>query len=382
MSFTLLQKSKKSKARRAELKTNHGMISTPFFMPIATKGAVKNLSTEELETIGAQIVLSNTYHMYLKPGEKLVDSMGGLHEYMQWGGPILTDSGGYQVFSLAGNKGKKENLVKISKKGVEFRSHLDGSKHFFTPEKSIQIQQQLGVDIMMAFDVCPPLPSPDKVILQAIDLTADWAAKCKAEWQKGKYAKKGQMLFGIVQGGTNMKHRIRSVESLTPLDLSGYAVGGLAVGEAREDMYDVLSYIGDYLPEEKPRYLMGVGKPEEIVTAVKNGIDMFDCVIPTREARHGRVYQFCSRFTKGSIHLFGGRYYRTINVSNAEYALNKEKINKNSKISLLQKHTFGYLHHLLKTQEGLGYRLATLQNLEFYLSLMAEIRSAIEKNKF
>jgi queuine tRNA-ribosyltransferase len=379
--YTLQQQSKKSQARRGVLKTRHGDIQTPFFMPIATKGAVKNLSTEDMKDLQAQIILSNTYHMYLKPGEKHVAKMGGLHTFMQWDGPLLTDSGGYQVFSLAGNKGKKDTLVKISQKGVEFRSHLDGSKHFFTPEKSIQIQQQLGVDIMMAFDVCPPLPAPQSVIEEAILLTARWAEKCKKEWKRGKYGKRGQKLFGIVQGGTSIELRKKSAESLIPLDLSGYAIGGLAVGESREEMYEVLEYLPGMLPENKPRYLMGVGKPEEIVQAVKAGVDMFDCVIPTREARHGRLYVFCKKSDKGAIHLFGSLYYRTLNVSNAEHKDTKTPINAQSGISLLRKYSLGYLHHLYKTEEGLGYRLATLQNLDFYLTLMREIRNSIENNK-
>lgn len=381
MTFKKITVSKKSKARLGTLRTRHGVIETPFFMPIATKGAVKNLSTDELKTAGAQIVLSNTYHLYLKPGEALIDSFGGLHAYMSWKRPILTDSGGYQVFSLAGNKSKRQNLVTISKRGVEFRSHIDGSKHFFTPQKSIQIQQRLGVDIMMAFDVCPPLPSTDKQMKEAISLTAQWAKLCKKEWKQGKYAQRGQMLFGIIQGGTSKERRIESAQSLVPLDFSGYAVGGLAVGEDRRDMYGVLSYITEYMPETKPRYLMGVGKPEEIVYAVSQGVDMFDCVIPSREARHGRLYLFCSKSARGAIHLFGNVYYRTLNVSNAEHKTNKTPINKSSRQTLLQQHSLGYLHHLLKTEEGLGYRLATLQNIEFYLELMRKIRTEIARGR-
>ncbi len=371
----------RSAARRGVLKTQHGSIQTPFFMPIATKAAVKNISVGELEALGAEIILSNTYHLYLRPGEKLIAEFGGLHRYMGWQGPILTDSGGYQVFSLAGNKGKKENLVKISNRGVEFRSHLDGSKHFFTPQKSIQIQQQLGVDIMMAFDVCPPLPSTPAAIKEAIELTAVWAEKCKKEWKEGRYAKRGQQLFGIVQGGTDMDLRTESAQSLVPLNLSGYAIGGLAVGEPREEMYRVLSYLPEVLPADKPRYLMGVGKPEEIVEAVRHGVDMFDCVIPTREARHGRLYMFCSKRDDGAIHLFGTLYYRTHNVSNARYAHSKDPINKKSAHPLLMNHSLGYLHHLLRTEEGLGYRLATLQNIDFYLTLMRRLREAIEQGK-
>ncbi|MBN1326141.1 tRNA guanosine(34) transglycosylase Tgt [Candidatus Falkowbacteria bacterium] len=367
----ILQKSKKSKARTGKLKTSHGVINTPFFMPIATKGAVKNLSTYDLDELGTEIILANTYHLYLQPGEKLIKKAGGLHKYMNWFGPILTDSGGYQVFSLA-------KIRKIKQDGVEFQSHLDGSKHFLTPEKSIQIQQDLGIDIMMALDVCPPGDSNQKEIIKACDTTYEWAKKCFKAWQK---TKKKQQLFGIIQGGIYKKLRDQSLKQITSLDFSGYAIGGLAVGEDRKDMYKVLEYIAPKLPENKPRYLMGLGRPEELVFAIKQGIDMFDCVIPTREARHGRLYQFCTQREKGAIKLFDNLAYKTSIIKNEKNKLDFSPINNKSEVKLLRQYTKSYLHHLFKIQEGLGLRLATLNNLEFYLDLMRKIQSAIRQGK-
>ena len=374
--YQLKKQSKKSKARLGTLKLSHGNVSTPFFMPIATRGAVKNISVDELEKMGSEIILSNTYHLYLKPGEALIKKNGGLNKYMGWDKPILTDSGGYQVFSLAGNKASKDKLVKIYDDGVKFRSHLDGSSHYFTPEKSIQIQQDLGIDIMMAFDVCPPLPGTPEEVLKAVELTSVWAKRCIKQWKKKN---NGQKLFGIVQGGTDKELRLKSATELGALPFSGYAIGGLAVGESRDLMYQVLDYIGDHLPKDKPRYLMGVGKPEEIVTAVKSGVDMFDCVIPTREARHGRLYAFCNKKDQGAIHLFSNTYYRTINVLNSNMRESKVLINKKSKFQVLRESSFAYLNHLLKIEEGLGFRIATLNNLEFYISLMDFIRKEIKK---
>ena len=367
----IIKKSKKTKARFGKLKTAHGLINTPFFMPIATKGAVKNISTCELNELGAEILLANTYHLYLQPSEKNIKKAGGLHKFMNWPGPILTDSGGYQVFSLA-------KIRNIKPDGVEFQSHIDGSKHFLTPEKSIQIQQDLGVDIMMALDVCPPGDTNQKEIIKACDTTFNWAKKCFKTWQK---TKKKQQLFGIIQGGIYKKLRDQSLKQITGLDFSGYAIGGLAVGEERKDMYKVLNYIVPKLPENKPRYLMGLGRPEEIVFAVKQGIDMFDCVIPTREARHGRLYQFCTQKEKGAIKLFSNLAYKTINIKNEKNKLDFSLINKNSKLPLLGQYTKSYLWYLFKTQEGLGLRLATLNNLEFYLELMRKIQSSIKSGK-
>lgn len=376
--FKIKKQSKKSKARRAVLTLNHGRVQTPFFMPIATVGAVKQLSTDEVRELGAEIILANTYHLYLRPGHLQIKKMGGLNKFIDWKAPILTDSGGYQVFSLAGNKGQKENLVKITDDGVQFRSHIDGSKHFFKPETSIKIQQDLGVDIMMAFDVCPPSLATEEVIADAVEKTTKWGKRCIKQWKSSAKSKRTQKLFGIVQGGTDIKMRIKSAQELTALPFSGFAIGGLAVGEPREKMYEVLSYLTDYLPNDKPRYLMGVGRPEEIVTAVKNGVDMFDCVIPTREARHGRLYEFCSPSAKGAIKLFGKVAYRTINITNTIFSQDVAPINLTSGNKLLKTYTRTYLYHLMKIEEGLGMRLATLNNVEFYLKLMKAIRKAIE----
>jgi len=365
--FKQIKQSKKSGARLGSLKTGHGLIYTPFFMPIATKGAVKNLSVEELEQLGAEIILANTYHLYLQPGEKLIKKAGGLHKFMQWDKPILTDSGGYQVFSLS-------KIRKIKPEGVEFQSHLDGSKHFLTPEKSIKIQQDLGVDIMMALDICPPGDAAKEKIKEAVDTTYLWAQKCKKEWQKHKSK---QQLFGIIQGGIYKDLREMSLKQITSLGFSGYALGGLAVGEERQDMYEILKQIVPQMPANTPRYLMGLGRPEEIVFSVKQGIDMFDCVIPTREARHGRLYQFCTQKQKGAIKLFGNVAYQTITIKNSPYKQDLKPINPHSKIKLLQTHSRAYLNHLFKTEEGLGLRLATLNNVEFYLELMRKIQEAI-----
>ncbi len=369
--FKIIKKSNKSLGRLTLLKTAHGSIKTPFFMPIATKAAVKNISTDELKELKAQIILANTYHLYLQPGEKIIKAHGGLHKFLNWPGPILTDSGGYQVFSLS-------KIRKIKPDGVEFRSHLDGSKHLLTPEKSIQIQQDLGIDIMMALDVCPPGQADFEEVRQANEITFAWAKRCKKQWQK---TKSKQLLFGIIQGGIFANLRDESLAQITSLDLPGYAIGGLAVGEPRDKMFKILEHITPQMPIDKPRYLMGLGRPEEIVFAVKQGVDMFDCVIPTREARHGRLYQFCTQREKGAIHLFGKLAYKTLIATNEKYKTDFQPINKNSKIKLLNEYSKSYLHHLFKTQEGLGLRLATFNNLEFYLELMRKIREGIKNNE-
>jgi queuine tRNA-ribosyltransferase len=370
--FKIVKNSKESQARLTVLQTKHGKINGPFFMPIATKAAVKNLSTDELKALGAQIVLANTYHLYLQPGEKIIKQHGGIHRFMNWPGPILSDSGGYQVFSLA-------KIRKIKAEGVEFQSHLDGSKHLLSPEKSIQVQQDLGVDIMMALDICPPGNAPQAAVAEACDLTYEWLKRCQQEWSKKKNS---QLLFGIIQGSIYKKFRDQSLKQVTSLDLPGYALGGLAVGEPRDKMYKILQYIVPQMPCNKPRYLMGLGRPEEIVYAVRQGIDMFDCVIPTREARHGRLYQFCTQSQKGAIKLWNKVAYKTIIIKNEQWKNDLQPINKNSKIILLQKHSKSYLHHLFKMQEGLGLRLATLNNLEFYLALMSKIRRQIKQGRF
>jgi len=369
--FKVIKKSKISNARPTELKTAHGKILGPFFMPIATRGAVKNLTTNELKDLNAQIILSNTYHLLLQPGTTLMKKYGGLHKFMGWSGPILTDSGGFQIFSLANHR-------KITRKGVEFRDPKNGKKYFLTPQKAVQIQQIIGSDIMMVLDECAPYPAEKKYIADSVKLTTEWAKKSKAARSNKK-----QLLFGIVQGGIYKDQRIKSAGGITEIGFDGYAVGGVAVGEPRNKMKQILEWVVPELPVDKPHYLMGVGRPEEILEAVKQGIDMFDCVIPTREARHGRLYLWKNlhprplsireRVAEGQVRGF----YKTININNAKFASDLSPINDAN----LKQYSKAYLHHLFKTNEPLGMRLATLNNLEFYLTLMAEIRQGIKEGK-
>lgn len=379
--FKILKKSKKNKARLGVLKTAHGLINTPFFMPIATKAAVKGLLASEIKDLGAEIILSNTYHNYLRPGVEVLKKFGGLHNFMQTNLPILTDSGGYQVFSLSDLRQVKENSVR-------FRSHLDGSYHTLDPHKVIDIQVALGSDIMMVLDECVELPTTKKKAEEAVVRTSRWA---QMAWEyKNKLNKKSakikkQLLFGIVQGGDFEDLRLKSVKDLLAIGKNfsakggpasgwdGYAVGGLAVGESNETMYQVLDYTVPALPENKARYLMGVGYPENIIEAVKRGIDMFDCVIPTREARHGKLYLAFSKnlITSGKVK------YKTIQITNAKFKADKTPVNSTS----LKKYSRAYLHHLFKSEDPLALRLATINNVEFYLNLMKEIRQAIKKGK-
>jgi len=381
--FKLLLSSKKSNARLTELKTPHGKIMGPFFMPIGTRAAVKNLTTEELKSINSQIILSNTYHLLLRPGVTLMKKYGGLHKFMNWPGPILTDSGGFQVFSLAKHR-------KISPQGVKFQDPQNGKSYFITPKKAIEIQQTIGSDIMMVLDECPPYPATKEYVKNSLQLTTQWAKKCHQQWQKEEsITKKKQLLFGIVQGSVYQDLRIESAKQLKKLNFSGYAVGGVAVGEPREKMKEILSWTVPELPKNKPRYLMGVGRPEEIVEAVKQGIDMFDCVIPTREARHGRLYLWTHQQRRGvsaspsqsgteaRLIRLEGKFYQTININNAKFAKDLSSINNTN----LKQYSKAYLHHLFKTNEMLGMRLATLNNLNFYLDLMSKIRQAIKEGK-
>ncbi len=356
--FKVIKKSKKSKARLTQLETSHGKIMGPFFMPIATKAAVKNISVNEITNLGSPIILSNTYHLFLAPGSKLVKRAGGLHKFMNWRGIILTDSGGFQVFSLS-------KIRKITEKGVIFSDPASGKKHLLTPELSIKTQTDLGVDIAMAFDDVIGFPATREEVKEAMERTARWAKRCLVARKNKK-----PLLFGIVQGGVYKDLRIKSAQDLTALNFDGFAVGGVAVGEPREKMKQILNWTVPILPENKSRYLMGLGKPEEIVLAVKQGIDMFDCVIPTREARHGRLYIWVNKSLKG-------KFYKTINITNARYKNDLKPINDSN----LKQYSKAYLHHLFKTNEPLGMRLATLNNLDFYLTLMAEIRKQIKNNK-
>lgn len=347
---------KDGNARAGVIETPHGKIETPVFMPVGTQATVKAMTKEELETIHSQIILGNTYHLYLRPGDKLVNDFGGLHKFMNWDKPILTDSGGFQVFSLG-------ELRKIKEEGVHFRSHLDGSKHFLSPEKSIEIQNNLGSDIMMVLDECPPGMSSREYLIPSIERTTRWAKRC-VDANKNKDR---QGLFAIVQGGIYEDLRDKSFEELSQYDddFSGYAVGGLAVGEPREDMYRILHYSTPKLPENKPRYLMGVGEPLDMLEAVESGIDMMDCVHPTRIGRHGTV------FTK----------YGRLVIKNQSYYRDDRPLDE-CDCYVCKNYTRAYIRHLFKAEEILGQRLATYHNLHFLIKLMDNARKAIKEGKF
>ncbi|MDD3486983.1 MAG: tRNA guanosine(34) transglycosylase Tgt [Candidatus Moranbacteria bacterium] len=385
---------KKIKSRRVgKLKTMHGVIDTPFFMPIATKGAVKNLSPKELQDLGAQIILGNTYHLWLRPGHDLVKKSGGLQKFMDWDGPMLTDSGGYQVFSLANWKAEKKRdnrgRVKLTEKGAEFRDPLDGKKYFMTPEKSIEIQLALGSDIIMVFDECPPYPCSREYAKRSLERTARWAERCKKYFDKkisnskleslkiGSKLKIGNsklnrpLLFGIVQGSVYKDLRQESARQLVNLGFDGYAIGGVAVGEPREKMKKILEWVLPLLPEDKPRYLMGLGRPEEIAFAVENGIDMFDCVIPTRNARHGSLFVWKYAKIKPSSK---NNFYKTINITNEKYKKDFKPLDKNCGCYACQNFSRAYLRHLFSVGEPLAGRLASIHNLNFYLKLMEKLR--------
>jgi len=360
MKFTILYSDSETSARLGELQTAHGEALTPVFMPIGTHGAVKALSPSELETMGTKIVLGNTYHLYLRPGDELIKRAGGLHQFMGWERTLLTDSGGFQVFSLA-------HLNSITDEGVEFRSHLDGSKHFFTPAKSMEIQQHLGADIIMAFDECPPGQADYASVELATERSAKWLWECREylartppvfAWE--------QTLFPIVQGGIYPELRERSVESVLPYIESGVSIGGLAVGEEKGAMFEVLDLMDELLPTDKARYLMGVGRPTDIVRAVRLGVDMFDCVLPTRNARNGQL------FTSQGV----------INIRNAQYREDFRPVDEACNCVLCQKYTRAYLRHLITVNEIFGIRLATLHNLTYYQALMSTIQTQIKGGTF
>lgn len=355
--FRITKFNKQSKARRGVLTTNHGKIQTPFFMPIATAGAVKTVAPEEVKECGAQIILSNTYHLMLRPGMPVIRKAGGLHKFMNWPGPILTDSGGYQVFSLS-------KIRKIKNNGVEFQSHLDGSKHLLTPEKAIKIQETIDSDIMMVLDECPKYPSSKSYAQKSMDLTTKWAARSK------KAHSNRNLLFGIVQGSTFKELRVKHASELIKIGFDGYAIGGLAVGEPINKMYQVLNWVIPELPEDRPRYLMGVGKPEQIVEAVKRGVDMFDCVIPTRNARHGTLFVWKSQNLKG-------KFYQELRIRQSKYRLDLKPVDPQCDCYTCQNYSRAYLRHLIINGEPLGLRLTSLHNLRFYLQLLNTIREQI-----
>ncbi len=340
-------------ARTGTFHTPHGRVQTPVFAPVGTQATVKAMRPSDLEALGATLILSNTYHLYLRPGDELVGDLGGLHSFMQWNGPILTDSGGFQVFSLSDTR-------KIDDDGVTFQSHHDGSYHRFTPEKSIAIQENLGADVIMMFDECPP-PDDYDYVKQSLKRTHPWAERCVAAKTRGD-----QALFGIVQGGIFPDLREESARFLLEMNLPGYAIGGLAVGESKADMYATLDVVEPILPREKPRYLMGVGKPEDLVEGVRRGIDMFDCVMPTRNARNGHL------FVTGGV----------IKIRNAKHKTDTTPLDPHCDCYTCQNYSKSYLHHLERCNEILGARLNTIHNLRYYQRLMESIRKAIDEDRF
>ncbi|HEX9923461.1 MAG TPA: tRNA guanosine(34) transglycosylase Tgt [Anaerolineae bacterium] len=352
-SFKLLAQDKHSQARAGLIQTPHGKIPTPVFAPVGTQATVKTLTPADLAELRANLILSNTYHLYLRPGAELIAGFGGLHEFMQWPGPILTDSGGYQVFSLSG-------LRKIDEDGVTFRSHLDGSEHRFTPELSIAVQEQLGADIIMAFDECPP-PNDYDYNIEALARTHRWAERCLAAQRHPD-----QALYGIIQGGIFADLRAKSAEFLAALDFPGYGIGGLSVGETKAQMHEMLEVIHPILPKDKPRYLMGVGSPEDLFEAVARGVDQFDCVLPTRIARNGAVFTGSGR----------------LNLRNAQFAQDKNPIEAGCHCYTCRTFSRAYLRHLIIAKEILGLRLTTLHNLHFILETMRRMRQAILDGNF
>lgn len=356
-----MQEDHGTKARLGKLETAHGIIETPIFMPVGTLATVKAVSQEDLQNrVNAQIILGNTYHLYLRPGNDIMQQAGGLHQFMNWDRPILTDSGGYQVFSLADNR-------KLSERGVVFKSHIDGSKHEFTPESVIQTERILGSDIMMVLDECPPYPSDKTYAENSLHLTHRWAQRCKKEFEQTTppYGHK-QHLFGIVQGSTFKDLRKQSAEQIAALDFDGNAIGGLSVGEPTDIMYDMTDWTTDFLPKEKARYLMGVGTPANLVEGVARGIDMFDCVMPTRNARNGMIFTWNG----------------TVNLRNAKWRYHFSPLDESFKSPLSSQYTMAYVHHLFKCSELFGMQLSSLHNLMFYLELMKVVREKIASGDF
>lgn len=352
--YTLLKECKQTGARLGYLETPHGRIETPVFMPVGTQATVKTMSPEELKKIGSSIILSNTYHLYLRPGHEIVREAGGLHRFMNWDRAILTDSGGFQVFSLS-------NLRKINEEGVVFRSHLSGEKLFISPEKSIEIQNALGADIIMAFDECPPYPAEREYVKDSLERTTRWAERCMEAHRQTDT----QALFGIVQGGMYPDLRAQSARELIALDFPGYAIGGLSVGEPKELMYEVLAATTPLLPTDKPRYLMGVGSPDALIEGVIHGVDMFDCVLPTRIARNGTAMTSLGRVV----------------VRNARYARDFSPLDPACDCHTCRHYTRAYLRHLVKADETFGLRLITYHNLYFLLHLMEQVRQAIREDR-
>ena len=345
------------RARSGIIKTTRGTIMTPIFMPVGTLGTVKSLTPEDLLECGAQIILGNTYHLYLRPGCEVIENFKGLHKFMHWDKPILTDSGGFQVFSLA-------KLSKITQEGYSFQSHLDGSSHLLTPEKSVEVQLCLNSDIIMCLDQCLPYPATDAQTHEAMRLTTRWAERCKTAWQAKAGAQNA--LFGIVQGGMNKNMRQQSAQAIADIGFNGYAIGGLSVGEPKDLMWEMADHTLPYLPDDKPKYIMGVGKPEDLVALVGMGADMFDCVMPTRNARNGQLFTW-----RG-----------TINIANSRHKQDMNPIDAACSCYTCRHYSRAYLRHLYMAKELLAYRLNTIHNIHFYLSLVRSMREAIKNNRF
>lgn len=361
MHFDLLKTDSQSKARLGRLHTSHGTIETPIFMPVGTVGSVKGVHQQELrDDINAQIILGNTYHLFLRPGTEVLEAAGGLHQFIGWERPILTDSGGYQVYSLSGSR-------KIQEEGVKFQSHIDGSYHFFTPERAIEIQRSIGADIIMAFDECTPYPCDYAYAKRSMHLTHRWLARCftAMDQTEPKYGYE-QALFPIVQGSTYKDLREESAHAIASFDAVGNAIGGLSVGEPDDELYEMTDLVCGILPTEKPRYLMGVGTPINLLESIALGVDMFDCVMPSRNARHGLLYT----------------WEGTINIKNEKWAKDFSQLDPSSKVWVDQVYTKAYLRHLIKTGEYLGIQIATIHNLAFYLELMRVAREKIASGEF
>lgn len=352
--FALVCQSTECKARCATLMTLHGPVQTPVFMPVGTQATVKAVTPENLVEIGAQIILGNTYHLYIRPGHELIRSFGGLHRFMHWQGPILTDSGGFQIFSL-------RELAKITEEGAAFRSHIDGSRLFLSPENAIQVQEALGSDIMMALDTCIPYPASRDEAVRATALTARWGRRCRAA-----QTDTGQLLFGIVQGGMYADLRLEAIEQLQTIGFDGYALGGLSVGEPKELMIEMLAATADHLPAQQARYLMGVGTPEDLVEGVFHGIDMFDCVMPTRNARNGMLFTSQGRLV----------------IKNACFQDDQRPLDETCGCYTCRHYSRAYLRHLFQSREILSYQLNSIHNLYYYCTLMAGMRDAIKEDRF
>ena len=352
--FTQHQRSSQCDARRGEVATKHGLVQTPVFMPVGTQASVKAVTVENLVDIGAQIILGNTYHLFIRPGHALIERFGGLHGFMNWDRPILTDSGGFQIFSL-------KELATITEEGATFRSHLDGSKKFLSPEDAVKVQESLGSDIMMCLDTCIPYPADRSQTVESTALTGRWARRCREA-----HRKKEQLLFGITQGGMYPELRKESAETLIEIGFDGYAIGGLSVGESKQQMHDMTEATVAHLPDEQPVYLMGVGTPEDLVEGVWRGVDMFDCVMPTRNARNGTLFTSSGKVV----------------IKNSRHREDQAPVDERCGCYTCRNYSRAYLRHLFVSREILAYHLNTIHNLYYYLNLMQEIRDAIEKDSF